>query len=228
MNIDEDRAQLLAGRRLSDADVSCALTHKRAIIAADRELQTQKNVSWVLIAEDDANLDPQTFVKIADELQSVQIEAPSLVKFYSAPIYARTFEKQKKNFGTHLLPSKHWLAGAVCYAINREAVRELAPFALMPVDNVADWPVYYARLKLFVSSHILVTEVPGQSTIGMRSSLGVLPRLFMHLRQLRHLRTLSQLYGLSSRTVLQHLIYTPLLRDVQGRIPSLAKILRVF
>lgn len=226
--VNESRTKLLTGRRLSDADVSCALTHKRAVMAADNVFQTHKHISWVLIAEDDADIDVRTFHRVASELHSACIDAPTLVKFYSAPSLRLLIRRMTGIRRSNLLSSRHWLAGAVCYAINREAVREVLPFAWMPVDNVADWPVYYSRLNLLVSGEIIVGEVTGPSTIGMRDSVGVFSRILLYGRQIGHLGSLSRMYGLPRKKVVQHLIATPLLRDLQGRFPRLAVILRVF
>jgi GR25 family glycosyltransferase involved in LPS biosynthesis len=226
--IDEVRSEVLLGRRMTNGEIGCAKGHKQVIVAAHNGFMARPNACWVLVAEDDADLTFDLYQQAGTDLASLDNRVPNFVNFYTDSLSVTRVSKLNITATSKFKARRKWQNGTVCYAMNREAIRELLPFAYMPVDNVADWPVYYARLKLLVSTNILVTEVPGQSTIGMRSSLGVLPRLFMHLRQLRHLRTLSQLYGLPSRTVVQHLIYTPLLRDVQGRISSLAKLLRVF
>ena len=228
LTVNESRTKLLTGRKLSDADVSCALTHKRAVVAAETEFQTHEHISWALIAEDDADIDLRTFQRVADELNSARIDVPVLVKFYSAPSLRHLTRRMTLSRRSNLLSSRHWLAGAVCYAMNRAAVREILPFARMPVDNVADWPIYYSRLNLLVSGEVSVSEVTGPSTIGKRDSMGVFSRILLHSRQIRHLGILSRIYGLPRKTVMRHLITTPLLRDLQGRFPVLAALLRVF
>jgi GR25 family glycosyltransferase involved in LPS biosynthesis len=218
-NIANERlSELLLGRRLSNSELGCAVTHKKAIAAAATALKNTDEIKWALFVEDDADLDYETFVKIGYELEAFDPMFPSLVTYYSARVCRGDAKVRARNLRKPMKASQHWSSGAVCYAVNRDGLKEILPFASMHVDYVADWPIYFSRLKRFVSNQIWVCEVGGPSSIGKRFDLKISERVVMHIRQLGKLREVSKLYELSVLTVIRHLILTPLFRDFSGRL----------
>ena len=215
--VNERLSEVLLGKRLSDSELGCAIAHKNARAAAIVALKSQINMKWALFVEDDADLNAEIFNRIHDELENVDSKVPTLVN-YDSRNQNRTMPPKTRNLGKPLLLSRFWYAGAVCYAVNREGLQHLRNFTDSPIDFVADWPVYYSRLKLFVSNRTWVYEVKGQSSIGIRHNLKIGKRLMMHIRQVAYLRKLSKLYGVTIRTVVRHLIITPLIRDSSGRL----------
>jgi len=215
--VDELLSEVLLGKRLSDPELGCAITHKNACASAIEVLNNQNEMKWALFVEDDADLDAEMFDKIQDELNTLDTEIATLVN-YDSRNQNRTMPLQTRNPEKPLLFSRFWFAGAVCYAVNRKGLQYLQNFKDLPIDFVADWPVYYSRLKLFVSNQTWVYEVLGPSSIGVRHNQNIRKRFTMHIRQLGNLRKVSKLYDLPVRIVIRHLILTPLYRDVSGRL----------
>ena len=215
--VDERLSEVLLGKRLSDSELGCAIAHRNASAAAIMALKNRNDLNWALFVEDDADLDAEIFDEIQNELENVDTKVPTLVN-YDSRNQNRTMPPKTRNLGKPFLLSRFWYAGAVCYAVNREGLQHLRNFTDSPIDFVADWPVYYSRLKLFVSNRTWVYEVKGQSSIGIRHNLKIGKRLMMHIRQVAYLRKLSKLYGVTIRTVVRHLIITPLIRDSSGRL----------
>ena len=215
--VDERLSEILLGKRLSDPELGCAIAHKNASAAAVIAFKNQNELKWALFVEDDADLDAEMFDIIQDELENLDTKIPALVN-YDSRNQNRTMPPKTRNLEKPLLSSRFWYAGAVCYAVNREGLQCLQSFRDSPIDFVADWPVYYSRLKLFVSNQTWVYEVKGLSSIGVRHNLKIGKRLLMHIRQVAYLRKLSRLYGVTIQTVVQHLIITPLIRDLSIRI----------
>ena len=208
------------GRRLSDPELGCAITHKNACSAATLVLKDQDKIDWALFVEDDADLDSHTLKDIQSELAAFDSKLPSLVTYYSPRNCASNRRMRNRNVKQPLSVSRHWSSGAVCYAVNIAGLTELLPFSVLPVDYVADWPVYYTRLKRFISNRIWVCEVEGPSSIGERYHQKIADRFIMHIRQLVNLRGLSKLYGVSIFTFVQHLIVAPLYRDASFRFSA--------
>lgn len=227
--VNERLSEVLLGKRLSDSELGCAIAHKNARAAAIVALKSQNNMKWALFVEDDADLNAEIFNRIHDELENVDSKVPTLVN-YDSRNQNRAMPLQNRNHGKPLRASRVWFAGAVCYAVNQEGLQYLRRFTDLPVDYVADWPIYYSQLKLIVSNQTLVSEVEGLSSIGERPNHRIRKRLTMHIRQLLYLRKLSNLYAIPVRAIVHHLIITPLFRDVSGRLLSfrsqLSKLIR--
>lgn len=215
--VDDLLSEVLLGKRLSDSELGCAITHKNACASAIEVLGSQNEMKWALFVEDDADLDAEVFNKIQNELNSLDTEVATLVN-YDSRNQNRTFPSQRRNAEKPLLFSRFWFAGAVCYAVNRKGLQYLQNFKELPIDFVADWPVYYSRLKLFVSNQTWVYEVLGPSSIGVRHNQKIWKRFTMHIQQLGNLRKVSKLYDIPVRIVARHLILTPLFRDISGRL----------
>jgi GR25 family glycosyltransferase involved in LPS biosynthesis len=221
-NVDEHRSELLYGRRLSDSELGCAMAHRNAISQAHLELSHNRTLEWALIVEDDANLDLTTFKRIETELFHAG-GAPSLVTFYSAKVSegrpSMTFVDNTK-----ALKSRWHLAGiAVCYALNLRGLADIKIFSTRPISSVADWPLYYLRLKLFTSVYTRVSEVGESSTIGYRPRLRVGKRLVVHTRQLRHIRKIASDHGVSVVHAVHQLIVFPAWRDAKARFEVIGK-----
>ena len=218
--VDERLSEILLGRRLSDPELGCAITHKNACSAAMSLLKDQDKIDWALFVEDDADLDSHTLKNIKSELAAFDSKFPSLVTYYSAGNCGSNRGMRNRNIKQPLSVSRHWSSGAVCYAVNLAGLIELFPFSVLPVDYVADWPVYYSRLKHFISNQIWVCEVEGHSSIGERYHQKNADRFMMHIRQLVNLRKLAKLYELPAYVVVRHLMITPFIRDASARFSA--------
>jgi hypothetical protein len=216
--VDERLSVVLLGKQLSDSELGCAVAHKNACITAVTALKNQDKIKWALFVEDDADLDSQTLEKIQLELEAFETNLPSLVSYYSADNCSGSLKAQKRNDKEPLVVSRHWSSGAVCYAVNLLGLNDILPFSGLPVDYVADWPVYYSRLKRFVSCQTWVCEVDGPSSVGERYNQRISERILMHVRQLMYLRKLSKRYSLPIRVVIHHLMISPWLRDASSRL----------
>jgi hypothetical protein len=218
--VDDRLSVILLGKRLSDSELGCAIAHKHACIAAMTALKNQDKIKWALFVEDDADLDGQTLEKIKTELDIFDPKIPSLVTYYSAGNCDGSLKAQNGTVKEPLVVSRHWSSGAVCYAVNLLGLNDIQPFAGLPVDYVADWPVYYSRLRRFVSSQTWVCEVDGPSSVGERVNQQIAKRFVMHVRQLMYLAKLSKLYDLPIRAVIHHLMISPWLRDASSRLQT--------
>jgi len=218
--VDERLSEILVGKRLSDSELGCAITHKNACSAATLVLKDQDKIDWALFVEDDADLDSHTLKDIQSELAAFDSKFPSLVTYYSPRNCASNKIMRNRNVKQPLSVSRHWSSGAVCYAVNIAGLTELLPFSVLPVDYVADWPVYYSRLKRFISNRIWVCEVEGPSSIGERFHQKIADRFIMHIRQLVNLRKLAKLYELPAYVVVRHLMITPFIRDASARFSA--------
>ncbi len=219
--VDERLSEILLGKRLSDPELGCAITHKNGCIAALAALENQDKIKWALFVEDDADLGGSTFEDIRAELVTFDSELPSLVTYYSASNCGSNSKIFNERIKQQPVISQHWASGAVCYAVNLSGLIDLRPFSILPVNYVADWPVYYSRLKRFVSKEIQVCEVKGPSSIGERHNQKFAERLFMHIYQLVYLRKLANLYNLPVGLVMRHLIVAPLTRDASVRLSTI-------
>jgi GR25 family glycosyltransferase involved in LPS biosynthesis len=221
--VNEKLTKLLIGRTLSDPELGCALAHRNARRTAEALLRNAVEIEWVIFAEDDASLDLQGFRNILADLESISKSVPSLVSFYSAErckSEQHNGKTEKITTNTRLSESRHWRAGAVCYALNRRAINDLYLFNDLPIDHVADWPVYFSRIRLYISNHTCICEVGGNSRIGVRVNQGIGARFVMHALQIFHLRKLSKLYVLPARKIFWHLVLTPIFLDGKNRLTS--------
>ena len=215
--VNERLSEVICGKRLSDSELGCAIAHRNARVAAENALVGNESIEWSLFVEDDADLDLRTFNQIFSELDQLKVKGPVIANYdyrNQSPFFRSKARKQLSVLGA----SRHLLPGAACYSLNREGIRHLNQFSHIPIDCVADWPLYFTRLKLFVSNQTWVNETTGPSTIGERSNQNVRSRFAMHVRQVANIRELSHLNLVPIRGVIQHLVITPLIRDILGRI----------
>lgn len=222
--VNETLTKLLIGRTLSDPELGCALVHRNARRTAEAFLRKDIEIEWVIFAEDDALLDLQGFENILLDLESIKKSQPSMVSFYSAEkcqSKLRNDKKEERTTNTRVSESRHLRAGAVCYALSRNAINDLYRFNDLPIDYVADWPVYFSRIRLHISNQTCICEVGSSTGIGVRESLRLGTRFLMYAFQTLHSRKLSRLYDLPVRKILQHLIFTPLMLDGKNRLNSI-------
>lgn len=215
--VNDKLCKVSIGRFLANSEIGCAIAHKKATAIATNVISSSIEFGWVLFVEDDADLNQKTFEMIKDELDELDdlnVDTPSLITFYSSKNCGPDKESTKTESRKLYKSSTHWPSGTVCYAINRSGIFDIAHFSGLPVDHVADWPVYYTRLKLFFSIQARVCEVDAPSSIENRRNLSISSRIMMHLRQLFYLRKLSRLNEVSVCKVINHLILTPILRDL--------------
>ena len=215
--VNERLSEVICGKRLSDSELGCAIAHRKAREAAENALVGHKSIEWSLFVEDDADLDLRTFNQIFSELDQLKVKGPVIAN-YDYRNQSQVFRSKARKQLSVLRASRHLLPGAACYSINRDGIRDLNQFSHLPIDCVADWPLYFTRLKLFVSNQTWVNETTGPSTIGERSNQNVSNRFAMHVRQIANIRELSRLNLVSIREVVQHLVIAPLIRDILGRI----------
>jgi hypothetical protein len=218
--VNDKLCEVAVGRFLTNSEVGCVVAHKNATAVATDAVSNSNEVEWVLFVEDDADLDPSTFERIQSELEGLKTEIPSLVTYYSSKNCGSGIEETKSNSCKRMKSSIRWSSGTVCYAINRTGLFDIAAFSELPVDHVADWPIYYTRLKLYFSIQVRVCEVDEPSTIVNRRNLSISSRIFMHLRQIIYLRRLSRLNEVPVYKVINHLMITPIMRDFSNRIRS--------
>jgi GR25 family glycosyltransferase involved in LPS biosynthesis len=218
--VDDKLCEVSIGRFMENSEIGCALAHKKATAIAANTVSNLNEVGWVLFAEDDADLNQRTFETIQNELNGLNVSIPALITFFSPKECGPGKERMKGESCKRVKSTAHWPSGTVCYAINRSGLSDIAKFSGLPVDHVADWPIYYTRLKLFFSLQTRVCEVDAPSSIQNRSNLSALSRIIMHLRQLFYLRKLSRINEVSIWKVINHLMITPITRDFSDQIRS--------
>ena len=218
--VNDKLSSILIGRRLSDSELGCAVAHRNAVIAAALAVENRSDIAWILFAEDDANLDLEMFSSVQKDLKNQNLDVPSLVTFYSANFPFWISGGSKWSSKSSLKRSRQWSSGTVCYAVNRRGINEILKFSNLPIDYVADWPLYYSRLRFFVSRRTKVCEVDSTSTIGDRQTIKILARIIMHSRQLLYANRLAKLHKVSIWRVFRYLILRTIWRDILGRYVS--------
>ena len=218
--VNDKLCEVAVGRFLTNSEVGCAVAHKKATASAANAVLNSNEVEWVLFAEDDADLNQKTFGIIQNELNGLDANVPSLITFHSPNNCGPDKLVMKLSSYKRNKSSTHWPSATACYAINRTGLIDIAKFSELPVDHVADWPIYYTRLKLYFSIQARVCEVDAPSTIGNRRNSSISSRIFMHLRQVIYLRRLSRLNEVPVYKVINHLMITPIMRDFSNRIRS--------
>jgi GR25 family glycosyltransferase involved in LPS biosynthesis len=223
--VNDKLTSILIGRRLSDSELGCAVAHRNAMIAASLSIENRIDIAWVLFAEDDANLDLEKFFYVQKDLKNLNLDVPSLVTFYSANSSFPIRRGIKRSSKSSLKRSRQWSSGTVCYAVNRRGIDEILKFSDLPIDYVADWPLYYTRLRFFISKRTKVSEVDTNSTIGDRQKIKILARIIIHSRQLLYAKRLSKLHKVSVWRVCRYLIIRTIWRDISGRYASMNSII---
>lgn len=151
--VDESKSKILLGRKLSDAELGCALAHRSAIRLAHHVLSNDHRIQWVLIVEDDAESNEANYELIAKELLSSSLNVPSIVSYFHGNTISHCSERESS-----IKRSRSWPTGTVCYAINRPGTNELSQFLEFPVNYVADWPRFFLRLDIYHSTKIQIVE----------------------------------------------------------------------
>ena len=193
--VNEQLSEVICGKRLSDSELGCAIAHKTARIQADFAFASSDIFKWVLIVEDDADLGIDLFNIINRELTSVDFKSPAIVNYYYRNTRGSlTFRNinQRETFRA----KRYLAAGAVCYAINREGLQVLRSFDDVPIDCVADWPMPFAHLKVYIPNQTQVFEIQGATSMGQRQQ----PKHWakMHFRQIFYLKKIARLYEIST------------------------------
>jgi len=192
--VNEQLSEVMCGKRLSDSELGCAIAHKNARIQADIAIASSDIFKWVLIVEDDVDLGIDSFNIINRELTTVDFKSPAIVNYdYRNTRGSLTFRNINER-GT-FRAKRYLAAGAVCYAINREGLQVLHRFGDVPIDYVADWPMPFAHLKVYIPNQTQVFDIQGATSMGQRHQ----PKhwLIMLFSQLFYLRKIARLYEIS-------------------------------
>jgi GR25 family glycosyltransferase involved in LPS biosynthesis len=223
-HVHAERLMVNLGRQLSDAEISCSLAHKKALLVANTEFVTHRARRWVLIVEDDAEISLTIYERIRDELESLTTTVPTLVSFYSPKANDLQQQFPAKNQKGVPIRERLWIPGAVAYAMNREAIVDLKSYSQLPVDSTPDWPIYFRRVERYVSVSTCVLESGMASTLGVRDRLPILRRLRLHWIQLIHVHELAIVNGVSKYDVVVHLVLAPFVRDFRPHLHHLIKV----
>ena len=205
--VNEQLSEVICGKRLSDSELGCAIAHKTARIQADFAIASSDIFKWALIVEDDADLGINLFNIINRDLTSVDYKSPAIINLYSKNTRG-SLAFRKINQRETFRATQYLTPGTVCYAINREGLQILRRFDDMPIDCVADWPLLFSHLKMYIPNQTQVFEIQGATSMGQRQQ----PKHWakMHFRQLFYLKKIARLYEISIwRTVAYLLIFGP-------------------
>lgn len=205
---DEKMAKLTLGRGLLAAEIGCVMAHGNAAIEARSKFLEFSELKWCLLLEDDADLSPQSFSLICDQLKESRTEGPGLINFFRDPFLQVLWKSGSPTLVR--LPYKSPIAA--CYAISRSAAELISSSASGPISFVADWPPFVEKVKTR-SSTIGISDVGAESTIGRRSVQNPQFRASLILTQIRNIRKLSTFYNLTHSQVALSLIIRPLIRD---------------
>ncbi len=215
-HVDSSLTLLNLGRPISEAEISCSLAHKRALEVARSAVLEEPELQWVLIVEDDADLNVDKLLAISQELYSSEISVPALVTFY-VPVIERTFKETPRQIKSRsFVRTRLWIPGAVAYAVNRAAILDLVTYAQLPVDCTPDWPLYFQRIQRFVATKTWVEESGAPTTLGVRARMPFRKRIGLHFLQIANIERIARTNGVSRRAVVNHLIVTPILRDLRN------------
>jgi len=222
-HIDYTLLSINLGRSLSQAETSCSLAHKKALSTAHSLALTDPLLDWVLVVEDDADIDLAKFQTVSDELGDFNVDGAALVSYY-VPQDLNKFGNRTHSATTFLFKrTRLWIPGAVAYAINRAAILALAPYIRLPVDSTPDWPVYFQRVQRFLAVRTQINESGKPTTLGNRTRMPISKRARLHFRQFTNLEQVAKTNGVTRRAVLNHLFVTPALRDARTlflRLPA--------
>lgn len=133
------RESLRRGRKLSDAEFACALSHIKVY-----QKIVSSNIPWALILEDDAfphfDLVPYLENRCFEDAQLTQL-------IYGMPIFVR--RKGRKfifgKFRSYICSSAKVPRLAIGYVISKYAAKYLLDHGT-PVTNTADWPNCISKL----------------------------------------------------------------------------------
>lgn len=225
--IDEVCSEVLLGRRMTNGEVGCAKGHKQILSQSHVEFHLRPNARWVVVAEDDADLDEISYRRIIDQLCGFHPKTPAVVTFVPERVLSRRTDWILNDETPKFNALTRWRKKTVCYALNREACETIARFAKLPIDYVADWPLYFAHLKFYASSHTWVVEAKTKSRIWdepfldpqevrfvREFSASYLVNILRYLRGRKQLSSLSQRYELSMRVILAHLLVYPTIEKI--------------
>ena len=237
--IDEVCSQVLLGRRMTNGEVGCAKGHKQILLRSHDEFRLRPNARWVIVAEDDANLDEISYRRIIDELCNFWPNTPAVVTFVPEREMSRRTEWIPNEETPKFKVLNRWRKKTVCYALNREACETIVRFAKLPIDYVADWPLYFAHLTFYASSHTWVIEAKTGSRIWddpaldpqeVRSvrefSASSFANTVRCIRGRQQLSSLSQQYELPMREILAHLLVYPTIENLLARPKALVRRMR--
>jgi len=194
--VNERLSEIICGKKLSDSELGCAIAHKKARKLADSVALSSGAFRWALIVEDDADLDFELLNIIKGELRSVDFKSPAVVN-YDARNTRGSLRFRGVKLGETFRGTRFLADGAVCYAMNREGLEVFRRFDDVPIDCVADWPVQFSHLRIYIPNQTRVFEIQGPTSIRHRHQ----PKhwLKMHLGQLLNFKKIATLYGLSIR-----------------------------
>jgi hypothetical protein len=211
---------LQLGREISDREIGCAIAHRLAMQKSLELINQTNDQDWVLVLEDDADVNHRNLKQIEKCLANNRFKDPSIVTFYSGPksnVLKRRSGLEDQDFSPKLRRQRFFLRSvAACYAVNKSALVYLDKFKLSNVDYVADWPPYFAKVKFFQAYHPVVREVDAESTIGLRENQSFLKRIRQYINQLLRIQRIAQSNQISNWQAIRFLIVSPILRDLHA------------
>jgi GR25 family glycosyltransferase involved in LPS biosynthesis len=218
---------LQLGREISNREIGCAIAHRLAIEKSFQMIEQQNNQEWSLILEDDADINEQKLEEIKKCLDNNRLDSPAIISFHSDP--QRDAQNMTPKLSGKDIPPKlkrqifFLRSVAACYAVNKSALAYLEGFKFSPVDYVADWPPYFAKINFYLSRYPRVSEVVAESTIGLRESQSIPKRIGLHVRQLLRLQTIAEFNRISKWQTFRVLIFSPIVRDLHGLLYKTVK-----
>lgn len=191
----QDLNELLLGRSLSIGEAGCLLAHSYCWKTGTTE--------WMLVLEDDVDLDLGSFESIRQFSENLQFNHPAVVHLFDG--------KAKNSASPKLRSLMFQPSGTVAYLIN-SAARELAPEKLI---GTADWPFHFTgRVKFYSYWGLGISEKGGTtSTIGASRSKNKGSWGF-YLRAVGRLPRIFSRFGMNG---IMFSLVSPLLRDTTFR-----------
>ena len=192
--VNEKLSEVICGKKLSNSELGCAIAHKTARLEADFAIASSGTFKWALFVEDDADLGIDLFNTISRELNNMDFKSPAIVN-YDYRNTRGSLNFRKINQSETFRAARHLSPGTVCYAVNREGLQVLRRFGDAPIDCVADWPLQFSHLKVYIPNQTQVFEIQGPTSMGQRQQPTHWVKMLF--RQLFYLKKISKLYELS-------------------------------
>jgi|LakMenEpi03Aug12_release.lakeMendotaPanAssembly.Ray.scaffolds.fasta_scaffold180514_2 GR25 family glycosyltransferase involved in LPS biosynthesis len=137
--VDQDRNVVFLGRKLTNNEKKCLLSHNSVIKSFKDE--------WNIVFEDDAIINYNRFSEFAKTLSSINIKKPTILLLYIGVhgVFVRKKSRIFKGISAHkclALPS-----GAVGYAMNLAASRIIQNCTTL--TGTADWPTWSRLINYY-------------------------------------------------------------------------------
>jgi hypothetical protein len=169
-------AWLVYGRRLTPAEVSASLSHRKAWAQAFRD-----GCEWAIIYEDDVVPRMDQFGAFVRSLARVGTSTPTMINLLPAQQVVRTGLVSDAGLGSAVgaVRIRTYTTNAQAYAINRPGLLKLMEFVSAPVVRPPDFPPSVTHLQHFVveRGRLFEVETIGSSTVGDRDEISIPSRL---------------------------------------------------